>query len=140
MINELKYLQTLREELRLHKDILIKKNVEFQIANEGLLYKIESLGITTTECENEIRDAAIVLFKKNGEKKLEGGVGIRVMKLLEYDDEKAFSWANEHSLALALDKRAFEKIAKADDIDFVSITDFISATIPRELNVMEEKK
>jgi hypothetical protein len=41
------------------------------------------------------------------------GVGIRLMIRLTYDKETAFQWASDHSVALRLNTKAFEKAVKA---------------------------
>jgi len=57
------------------------------------------------------------------------------MKRFEYDELDAFKWAKEHSLALSLDKKAFEKIAKVDTMDFVKINEIPQATIPTNIKL-----
>ena len=130
------------EGLRIVRDknleILRKRQEEFEIQNEVLK---NILTVSTTEIqvhESDIREEALRIFKETGEKKLDFGVGIRVMKKLEYNPDEAFLWGKEHSMALKLDQRAFEKIAKMQDIDFVKTTEEATATIPTKIN-LEEK-
>ena len=61
------------------------------------------------------------------------GVGIRVMDKMGYAPDKAFAWAQEHKIALQLDKRAFETIAKSTPLDFVIIVPEPQATIAQDL-------
>lgn len=139
MKQNLNILKELRRAQSVHKDLLAEKKAEFEKANAGIIELVNDFQEKIQVSEGLIREEAIIKFKETGEKKLEFGVGIRVMKKLTYNDKQAFSWAKDHSLALALDKRAFEKIAKADDIDFVEITEEATATIPKEINLEEEQ-
>ena len=52
-------------------------------------------------------------------------------------DEAALKWAIEHKLALQLDKKAFEGIAKQSPLDFVTSTTEIQATIASVLTAPE---
>lgn len=140
MITDLKKLILIREDLELCKKVFVAKKIEFNATNEELLSKIDKISNDMFDCEESIRTQALVEFKNTGEKKLDGGVGIRVLKKLDYDTSEAFSWAKNHSLALSLDKKAFEKIAKADNIDFVKITEESTATIPTIIKLVEKNE
>ncbi len=85
--------------------------------------------------DTEVRTLALADYAITKEKKLIGGIGIRVIKKLEYEPGKAFNWASEHKLCLSLDKRAFEKLAKTEQIDFVKIQEEATATIPTEIKL-----
>lgn len=139
MKQNLKILAELRRMHDKHKEILAEKKTEFEKENQIVIDLIEDIQGRMQASEDLIREEAMLKYKETGEKKLEFGVGIRVMKRLNYDEKEAFSWAKDHSLALALDKRAFEKIAKVDDIDFVETTEEAMATIPKEINLGEEE-
>ena len=58
----------------------------------------------------------------------EGG-GSSLAPLGRRSFEKAFTWAKEHGLALALDVKAFEKIASVQALDFVNTEETIVAVI-----------
>ena len=75
-------------------------------------------------------------FKTDGLKKRLGGIGIRVGKLLDYDETEALIWAKNKDLFLQLDTKAFENVAKTGEIDFVKIKDKITVTFPREINLV----
>jgi len=85
--------------------------------------------------ETEIKNVALEKYQETGEKKLDFGIGIRVMSKLGYDPDIALKWGLEHSMALTLDKKAFEKIAKVNKLDFVEYREEAIATIPREIKV-----
>ena len=61
------------------------------------------------------------------------GVGIREVLKLDYSVAAAFRWAIAHEIALQLDKKIFEKLAKADPPDFVTSTTTVTATIATDL-------
>ena len=74
------------------------------------------------DAETLLRELTLQAYAETGDKAPAVGVGIREVTKLEYDTRVAFAWATEHSMALSLDKRGFEKIAKVSPPDFVKIT------------------
>lgn len=62
--------------------------------------------------EQALRAAAIAGYLETGDKMPTPGVGIRVTSRPCYDPTAALEWAREHSLALRLDVKTFEAIAK----------------------------
>ena len=78
---------------------------------------------------------ALDQYKQTGEKTLDHGVKIMVRKTLEYDQAAALNWAKDHGLALSLDKRAFEKIAKAQELEIVEYGEKAVAAIPQEIKI-----
>ena len=87
------------------------------------------------EAEVKLRELTIRVYNETGSKAPAKGVGIREVTVLTYDDKIAFDWAKAHKMALMLDRKAFEKIAKADPPDFVKITTEPHATISPDLEV-----
>jgi len=88
------------------------------------------------ECaEEELRQATLQAYEETGNKAPGPGLGIRVIEALEYDEHAALLWAIQHEMALALDKKAFEKIAKADgkSMSFLTKTAKVTATIATDL-------
>ena len=69
-----------------------------------------------------------------------GLVIIRILKKLEYEEAEALKWAKDHNMALSLDKRAFDKIAKADPMDFIKINEIPQATLPSVIEVKDDAK
>ena len=61
------------------------------------------------------------------------GVAIRIVTKLRYDDAEALKWAKHHDVALALDKRTFEKVAAVTPPDFVEIVTEPQAMIATDL-------
>jgi len=89
------------------------------------------------EAEAKLRETAIQSYTETGNKAVAPGVGIRLMTRIGYDGKEAFDWAVEHKLALKLDTSSFEKIAKTNDLSFVTITEEPQATIATELARVE---
>lgn len=106
---------------------------KFQKEQECLLEDIESKKVIIDDLRRDIKAEALEVYNKDGTKKFDCGVGIRIMNKIEYDINEAFDWAKEHQMALSLDKKAFEKISKVDTPDFVRISEVATATIPMKL-------
>ncbi len=100
--------------------------------------------VAKTLVENEemlLRELTLQAYAETGNKTPAVGVGIREVTKLNYDGKVAFDWAKSHKMALQLDKKAFEKIAKADTPDFVTISQEPQATIATNLdNTTREEK
>lgn len=65
------------------------------------------------------------------------GVAIKLFESLDYDPDAAFAWAKEKQMALvpeSLDRKAFERIAKATSLPFVSVSTEARAQIARDLD------
>lgn len=135
MENNLRQLNILREERERARERYEAKFEEFKKQNKATIDLLEKNKEDTLKTEESIRDKAVAIFKINGKKQLSFGVGIRLATVLEYDKEKALKWCVEHSMALKLDAPKFEKIAKADKIDFVEYVETPKATIPAKINL-----
>lgn len=126
-VNDLK---NFKEELKTKETDLINK---FQKDNDVLIENITKLTEKLDIEKSQFKERAIDLFYETKQKKLIGGLGIREGINLIYEEDKAFFWAKEHSLCLSLNSREFEKIAKTQDIDFVSKENKITVTFPKEI-------
>ena len=90
--------------------------------------------------EDYLRELTIQVYTETGNKKPCKGVAIREVTKLDYEPSLALEWAKKTGLALKLDATTFEKIAKADKPDFVTMRIEPQATISQELKVEEEVK
>lgn len=131
---ELKKLRNKQDTLKAEKEKLFE---EFKQKNKWIFDELDNLNFSIEKTQGIIKNKALELFEKTGEKKLDYGVGIRVMKKLDYNESVAFDWAKSHNLALKLDKKKFEKIAKAEEIGFVKILEEPIATIPSKISIEE---
>lgn len=127
---QVKELGEKRTELEKLQESWRQEQAELEMKNATLLQQIDEIKTNIDALTSTIKEIAIGKFKETGDKVFDGGVKIRIMKKLEYLEENAFGWAMQHKIALKLDKKDFEKIAKIQDIDFVKIIEEPSATIP----------
>jgi len=117
-----------------------KQKEEYKTAHDNFLEQhkiliddIEKYKEEEDRLRTIIKEEALTEYKTTGTKHFDCGVGIRVMTNLDYDKTEAFNWAKSHQIALTLDKSAFNKIAKIQDIDFVTKSEVATATIPMKL-------
>ncbi len=132
--SELKILQAKRNlivDLKITRDKLLEA-----VKKDPVFKEIEMMENEKSDLEFSIRDQAVKIYSETGEKKI-GQIGIRIMNVLDYNEETAFNWAKEHSLCLELDKKNFEKLAKTQDMDFVEKSERPIATIPTKIEVEE---
>lgn len=106
---------------------------EWQSEHSELLAEYQEISLAASEKEGELRASVIEAYAADPSKKtVAPGLSVRVAKKPVYDAEKALQWAMHHKLALALDKKAFEKIAdSATDIDFVTYDESVTAVISK---------
>lgn len=128
----LKGLRELKDQLRIQYDEKLK---EFTDANATLIKDIGSVEEDIADHENTLREYAVLKFHETGKKKLDFGLGVMVRKVLEYEQSEAFEWAKKHNMALQLNKSAFEKIAKVQEIPGVEIKEKPIGTIPSKFEV-----
>ncbi len=136
-LQDLKITREKKEQLKTAYDYAMR---EFNDLNELLLTKIDNNNLDLATITDGLRVLALDEFKETGEKQLTGGLGIRIMKKLEYDPVEAFKWAVSHKLALQLNRKEFEKVMNASTElpDWIDIFDVPSATIPKEIKVEEK--
>lgn len=123
---------TTRTALAEMQDEYKRRLAEFEAVNAGLIENINVLKLNATQFEDELREMALAEYAATGAKKFSHGIGIRVTTKLDYDEVQALEWAKAHRLALKLDAKAFEKIAKADTPDFVQVVEVPTATLPTD--------
>ncbi|MBU1082666.1 MAG: hypothetical protein KKB59_19430 [Spirochaetes bacterium] len=115
--------------------VLSSKKKQFEEDNQEMIKQINNLNEVLDANKDILKVCAEAEYRTTGEKKLLGGIGIRVGISLIYDDGNALKWAMEHSLALSLDKKRFEQLAKTENIDFVEKLEKITVTFPKEIEV-----
>lgn len=123
------------------KEQLNEKKKAFELENEELLKEIEVVSRGVCDIKEEIAHQALAEFTATENKKLLGGIGIRVRTILEYDESTAFSWARLHSVALSLNKKSFESLAITglkegiEDLGFVTKKEVPIVTFPKEIKL-----
>lgn len=93
----------------------------------------QELYIARDAAEAILKVMTLKAYEETKSKTPAPGVGIREASRLAYSDRLAFGWAVEHQMALQLDKKEFEKIARATPLDFVHIEMEPQATIATDL-------
>ena len=118
--------------LKKQRDDLLEK---WNNDNRELLDSLTQAGAGVAVEEATLRELALQAYQETGSKTPVDGVGIREMTRLEYNPVTALAWATEHRIALALDKKSFEGIAKTTPLGFVMVTKEPQATIATNLEV-----
>jgi len=106
----------------------------WEMENKALLEGAQEAHSQVAEAEAKLRELTLKAYQETGNKAPAPGVGIREVTKLEYDPKNALMWAVEHRLALQLNKTAFEKIAKTDTPEFVTVSTEPQATIATDLS------
>lgn len=103
---------------------------EWSRSNSKLVGEFQEITELAAIKDRQLRDATINAYKANPTSKtVAAGLSVRINTSLNYDAAKALEWAKAHDLALALDKKAFETIAKAQAIDFVETVEIPTAVV-----------
>lgn len=122
------------------KDILDTLKGALLIKREAFDNENKETTTRITELQDQLENQKAVIitqakeeYEETAEKKLLGNIGIRIVKKLSYEPNEALTWAKAHDLALSLDKKTFEKIAKSQEMPFVDITEDVTVTFPKEI-------
>lgn len=88
-----------------------------------------------TDAEEVVRQTALQAYEQTGEKRPHPAVLVKARTVLAYDPGDALEYAREHlPQALKLDRRTFERVAKAAGLEFVSVGQEMRPTIARDLS------
>lgn len=119
-------------EAKARRDELLK---EFNDTHTEEIAAVVRYSEALNAAETDLRREALVAHATTGDKKPAPGIAIQQATVIEYDHRAALAWAKEHSMALALDTKAFEKLAAAtpENFAFVSIRKEPKATIATDL-------
>lgn len=139
LIQQIQVVSSSREVKAKASEAVKSSREAWEEANKSLIAGVVAANIILDTDEARLRDMTIEVYNATGEKKPAPGVAIRELTKLTYDPLAALSWATEHKIALSLDKRAFEGIAKQSPLDFVASTIEIQATIATELPAEQPK-
>jgi len=127
-----KALAMARKKYKKLSDEFAEKSAEWEASVADLMQQVLDAKVAMLDAENSLRETAIASYEADpgGGKHLPFGVIIRSTKTLCYSLDEATSWALEHRIAITLNKRAFEKIAKASPPPFVEIKEVLKVGIP----------
>jgi len=84
---------------------------------------------TVHQVEATLRTLAIALYQSTERKEIAPGVKVREMTRLIYDPQEALTWAMAHQMALMLNIKAFEQLARVTALPFVTRTTALQATL-----------
>lgn len=84
-----------------------------------------------------LREQGANEYVETKNKKLTGGLGVRVSKTVSYDENIAKAWASEKGMFQVFDKKVFDKSAAFLGLDFVTEGEKITVTIPKEVTIDE---
>lgn len=133
LLDQVRRVAVLRQEADRFSDALAQRRHGFETANAGLINVARTTKEKLAEEELRLRDMTVAEFKATGEKKPAPGVSIRQTVDLIYQEDQAFDWAKKMQMALKLDRKQFDAIAKASELDFVQKVDTAAATIATDL-------
>ena len=106
--------------------------------NDGLLKSVEEANALVSAEEATLRELTLRAYEETGNKTPADGVSVKIFKTLNYDPKEALDWAVKHTIALTLDKKAFESTAKATPLDFVTTIEEPRAQIASDLPLDKE--
>ena len=109
----------------------------FDFKNADLAQSLRTSSLRLTDLECEARAIALNAYKATGSKEPAPGVEIKVGKAYLYTPADALAWAKETKLCLvpeSLDAKAFDKIAKATPLPFVTVREDPKVFIATQLN------
>jgi hypothetical protein len=120
------------------RDALDAARAMWEVANAEMIAAAASAKRDREAAETACRALALAHFAETGEKKPTPGVEIKERTSLSYKAEDAFAWGKEANglciLPESLDVKAFEKVAKATPLPFVTITHEPSAQLASDLS------
>ena len=136
---EIKELKISRDNDVEYRKIWQELQERFEEKHKDMLTSMKENQEAMSKLEGSIKTKALAEYaadeSKPKNKRLSFGVKIQERDKLVFDEKLAKEWAREHNLAWKLDLPAFKKIAKAQNIDFVTIEDNTIATIPPEIKI-----
>jgi len=118
-------------------ETLATARAEWNAAHETEMRNVALLQQAVTRQEADVRALALTAYRETEDPHPAPGVSVRLYEMLDYSADRALEWARQTGLALvpaALDRRAFEKIAKATPLPFVMYVDAPKALIAADLD------
>jgi hypothetical protein len=124
-----------RDALRLLEIDMSGARAEFDKRQAPLITEVRDTQAVVAALEAHIRFLALHCYDQENRRPTPG-VELKEFTVIEYDPAPALAWAQSHGLCLALDKRAFERLAK--DVpamigDIVTVTKDLRVTISTDL-------
>ena len=117
-------------ELKSQRDTLLE---DWNKANQVLFDALTQAGAEAAEAETKLKELTLQAYEQTGNKAPALGVSIKIFQTLDYDPKEALKWAMSHQLALNLDKKSFENLAKTTPLEFVTTGEEPRAQIAQNL-------
>jgi hypothetical protein len=133
LLDHVRRVAELREGLATQQVHLKLVQQEFDFAHAGLIAGVALRAAVLATAEADLRAAALERFSATEDKHPAPGVTIRVQTRVTYDRDQALAWAKAKGVALTLDAKAFEGLAKHDRSLPASVVEDPQATIARDL-------
>jgi hypothetical protein len=113
--DQIRKVRELRAALESKTQELHEQQVVFNQQHAALIEAKCKVASDCSEEEARLRELTVQAYAETGSKKPADGVGIRISKSLQYDENSAKHWAitNGHIMFLQLDKAGFEGWYKA---------------------------
>ncbi len=131
----LKIIESIKESLKISREAF-----EETLTNQ--LNDLKVAELDNIDLKEAITNKAIQEYTETGEKKLIGGLGIRITNKLNYNKVDAIDWALDNmkvAVYTELDKKQFENYAKCNELEFVKKIENIGVTFPKEFKGSELK-
>mgnify|MGYP001340786705 CR=1 FL=1 len=116
------------------RDELSQRRQQWEEQNASLIAQARGAEQELAAQETRLREMGLERFQETGDKKPGFGVEVKMFSEPRYEQDQALEWAVEHKLALTLDKKAFEGIAKHGAIPFVRFEQVYRAQIASDLS------
>jgi hypothetical protein len=111
--------------------------VAFETANALVLGDQKKNAALVAKLEGEVRALGLNAYHITKKKEPAPGLEIKISRVFSYTEAEALAWAKKTGMCLipeALDKSAFEKVAKATTLPFGSFDDVPKVFIGSQLN------
>ena len=132
--------EMLRTHIMIQKAAKEERLLAWELENADLLAHLKESIAELEVAESALRGKGIVLYQATGNKHPYPGVEVKVLVGIEYSEADALAWAKEHEIALRLDKVAFEKLAHATPIPFVTYFERPRCDLARDLGAALAKE
>ena len=139
----LEKLKQLQQQITTFDEMLKAKKEVFEETNASLISDIKETNQKIEKCKEIAKENAEAGYDKDGIKQRLGGIGIRITKKLEYEENNALEWAKNNmnvAVKTIIDKKLFDKFAKNNVLDFVKITEKVTVTFPKNIGDLNKEE
>ncbi len=135
---QIKVVAEARRDMEKATAFVLELRHKWERENKAYLLALVAVRLACEGAEDTLRALTLQAHAETGNKHPAPGVDIKETSEMRYDPKEAFAWACKHLMALQLDKKSFEGIAKSKtpppDLDFVETAIVYQATIATDLD------